>query len=276
MSLFIASLASGSNGNCYYVGNSEDAVLIDAGISCRETETRMQRLGLPMRKVKAIFISHEHTDHIQGVAVLSKKYNLPVYITEHTLRGCGNDLQNAAAQGFLPHQPVAVGSLQITAFPKWHDAAEPHSFIVNNEEITVGVFTDIGDPCDHVVHHFKQCHAAFLEANYDEAMLAQGRYPQHLKKRISGKQGHLSNRQALELFIQHKPPYMSHLFLSHLSKENNHPQLVKEMFDTHAGNTQIVVASRYKETDVFEIKKQSYFIRKPYFPVSKTEQLSLF
>ena len=276
MSLFIASLASGSNGNCYYVGNSEDAVLIDAGISCRETETRMQRLGLPMRKVKAIFISHEHTDHIQGVAVLSKKYNLPVYITEHTLRSCGNDLQNAAAQPFLSHQPVAVGSLQITAFPKWHDAAEPHSFIVNNEEITVGVFTDIGAPCNHVVHHFKQCHAAFLEANYDEAMLAQGRYPQHLKKRISGKQGHLSNRQALELFIQHKPPYMSHLFLSHLSKENNHPQLVKEMFDTHAGNTQIVVASRYKETNVFEIKKQSYFIRKPYFPVSKTEQLSLF
>lgn len=276
MSLFIASIASGSNGNCYYVGNSEDAVLIDAGISCRETEARMQRLQLHMRKVKAIFISHEHSDHIQGLAVLSKKYKLPVYITNHTLQGCGNDLQNIAARTFLPHQPIAIGSLQITAFPKWHDAAEPHSFIVNDEEITIGVFTDIGAPCDHVVHHFKQCHAAFLEANYDEAMLAQGRYPQHLKKRISGKHGHLSNRQALELFIKHKPPFMSHLFLSHLSKENNHPQLVKEMFDTHAGDTKIVVASRYKETDVFEIKKQLYAIRKPYIPVSTTEQLSLF
>ncbi len=275
MSLFIASLASGSNGNCYYVGNSEDAVLIDAGISCRETEARMQRLGLHIQKIKAIFISHEHSDHIQGLAVLSKKYKLPVYITAPTLRGCGNGLQNVTGQPFLPHQPITIGSLQITAFPKWHDAAEPHSFIVNDEEITVGVFTDIGSPCNHVVHHFKQCHAAFLEANYDEAMLAQGRYPQHLKKRIAGKHGHLSNRQALELFINHRPPFMSHLFLSHLSKENNHPQLVKELFDTHAGNTRVVVASRYKETDLFEIKKQFYSIRKPYFSVT-TEQLSLF
>ena len=276
MSLFIASLASGSNGNCYYIGNSETAVLIDAGISCRETETRMQRLQLSMQKVKAIFVSHEHSDHIQGVCVLSKKYKLPVYITPPTLQGCGNGFENVTAQAFVPHQPIDIGGLQIKAFPKWHDAAEPHSFIVSNEEITIGVFTDIGSPCHHVVHHFKQCHAAFLEANYDETMLAQGRYPQHLKKRISGKEGHLSNRQALELFIKHKPPFMSHLFLSHLSKENNHPQLVKELFDTHAGNTQIVVASRYKETDVFEIKKQSYFISKPYFPISTTEQLSLF
>lgn len=276
MSLFIASLASGSNGNCYYVGNSDGAVLIDAGISCRETETRMLRLGLPMQKVKAIFISHEHSDHIQGLAVLSKKYKLPVYITTSTLRGCGNDLQNIAAEPFAPHQPVAIGELKITAFPKCHDAADPHSFVVSNEKVTVGVFTDIGSPCNHVVYHFKQCHAAFLEANYDEAMLAQGRYPQHLKKRIAGKQGHLSNRQALELFINHRPPFMSHLFLSHLSRENNHPQLVKEMFDTHAGNTQMVVASRYKETAVFEIKQQATFHSKPRLSARTTEQLSLF
>ncbi|MDQ2753695.1 MAG: MBL fold metallo-hydrolase, partial [Bacteroidota bacterium] len=192
------------------------------------------------------------------------------------LQGCGAGLQNIAAQPFLTHQPVAIEGLQITAFPKWHDAAEPHSFIVSDKEITIGVFTDIGSPCHHLVHHFKQCHAAFLEANYDETMLAQGSYPQHLKKRISGKQGHLSNRQALELFINHKPPFMSHLFLSHLSKENNHPQLVKELFDAHAGNTQIVVASRYKETAVFEIKKQSYFISKPYNTISTSSQLSLF
>ena len=228
MSLFIASLNSGSNGNCYYVGNSSGAVLIDAGISCRETEVRMRRLHLQMQTVKAVFISHEHADHIQGLSVLAKKYKLPVYITEATLRNCGDIIKNTIPiNPFTPHQPVQVGSLFITAFPKQHDAAEPHSFIITDEDVTIGVFTDIGTPCYHVIHYFKQCHAAFLEANYDEAMLAQGRYPYHLKKRISGTHGHLSNSQALELFIRHGPPFMSHLFLSHLSKENNHPQLVE-------------------------------------------------
>ena len=282
MSLFIASLNSGSNGNCYYVGNEEEAVLIDAGISCRETETRMQRLRLSMQTVKAIFISHEHTDHIQGLCVLAKKYKLPVYITKATLQGCGNSIHNTSAvYTFTAHEPVQIGSLCITAFPKLHDAAEPHSFIVRGNDITIGVFTDIGSPCAHVIHHFKQCHAAFLEANYDEIMLEQGRYPVHLKRRISGNCGHLSNRQALDLFVKHKPPFMSHLLLSHLSKENNHPKLVEDLFRAHAGNTQIVVASRYKETEVYEVNLtfiSAVGSRKYSFDVRRVaaSQLSLF
>ncbi len=257
MSLFIASLNSGSNGNCYYIGNEQEAVLIDAGISCRETETRMRRLQLSMQKVKAIFISHEHSDHIQGLAVLAKKHKLPVYITDATLRGCGSLLlsNNGCVASFISLQPVTIGNLSVTAFPKFHDAAEPHSFIVNDNEVTIGVFTDIGSPCDNVIHHFKQCHAAFLEANYDEVMLEQGRYPYHLKKRISGKHGHLSNRQALELFTKHKPAFMSHLLLAHLSKENNHPELVEKLFTTHAAGTKVIVASRFRETEVYEVKK---------------------
>lgn len=254
MSLFITSLNSGSNGNCYYIGNDKDAVLIDAGISCRETENRMKRLQLSMHSVKAIFISHEHSDHIQGVPVLAKKYQLPVYVTPATLRGCGHTLiSHPLLKLFVPYQPVTIGSLFITAFPKLHDAAEPHSFTVSDQSITIGVFTDIGSPCKHVIHHFKLCHAAFLEANYDEAMLERGKYPVHLKRRIASSVGHLSNRQALELFIQHKPPFMSHLLLAHLSKENNHPQLVENLFTAHAGNTKIIVASRYAETKLFEV-----------------------
>ena len=279
MSLFIASLNSGSNGNCYYIGNSEEAVLIDAGISCREIEARMRRLQLSVQKIKAVFVSHEHTDHIQGLSGLSKKYKLPVYITELTLRGCGDVLQNnTSTASFKPNQPVQVGGLTVTAFPKQHDAAEPHSFIVDDTDVTIGVFTDIGHPCAHVIHHFKQCHAAFLEANYDEAMLQQGRYPVHLKKRIAGQFGHLSNRQALDLFVKHKPAFMSHLLLSHLSKENNHPQLVEDLFLAHAGNTNIVVASRFRETNVYEIKrtnpagKEKYNAAKP----AASSQLSLF
>jgi phosphoribosyl 1,2-cyclic phosphodiesterase len=270
MSLFITSLNSGSNGNCYYIGNDKEAVLVDAGISCKETEKRMRRLGLQMDKVKAIFISHEHTDHIKGVQVISKKYQLPVYITNSTLQGGGLILQEQSVLPFQAYVPVQIGDMRITAFPKYHDAAEPHSFIITYNDITIGVFTDIGAPCQHLIKHFQLCHAAFLEANYDEQMLERGRYPYYLKRRIRGGHGHLSNRQALELFTTHRPSFMSHLFLSHLSRDNNNPELVLDLFQQHAAGTQIVVASRDVETAVYQISLTAA-VRK-----SKPQQLSMF
>src|ERR1700748_253094 len=130
MSLYITSLNSGSNGNCYYVGNEHEAVLIDAGISCRETEKRMRRLGLSMSKVKAIFISHEHSDHISGIPVLAKKYDLPVYITPGTLVHLQLNFSNYRFINFLADKPVIIGDLVITPFIKFHDATGPHSFII--------------------------------------------------------------------------------------------------------------------------------------------------
>jgi len=253
MQLFIASLNSGSNGNCYYVGNQDEAILVDAGISCRETETRMQRLGLSMGKVKALFISHEHSDHIRGVEVLARKYQLPVYITTKTLRYSRLQIETHLVENLNAYEPISVGNLTVTAFPKNHDASDPHSFLVAGNGVKVGVFTDIGSSCDHLVHHFQQCHAAFLEANYCEEMLENGHYPLHLKRRIRGKNGHLSNKQAFELFQVHKPAYMSHVLLSHLSKENNHPEVAKALFTKQAGNTEIIVASRYHESPVYTI-----------------------
>ncbi|HEY1040843.1 MAG TPA: MBL fold metallo-hydrolase [Bacteroidia bacterium] len=253
MTLFTASLNSGSNGNCYYIGNAEEAVLVDVGISCRELEKRMERLGLNLRKVKAIFISHEHTDHISGVRVTSKKYRIPVFINEPTLQNSRLDIEADLLDSFYAHQPVAVGKLKVTAFPKRHDAADPYSFIVEGNEIRIGILTDIGSVCEQVSNYFSQCHAAFLEANYDEEMLEKGAYPFYLKKRISSDHGHLSNAQALELFKKHKPDFMSHVFLSHLSKDNNDPQLAHSFFVPHAGDTEVIVASRYKESDVYEI-----------------------
>lgn len=250
--MFIASLNSGSNGNCYYIGNEREAVLVDAGISCRETEKRMARMGLSMQKVKAIFISHEHSDHIRGLAVLAKKYRLPVYITDGTVHHCG-DVPKELCYTLKSYLPVQIGSLEITAFPKHHDAVEPHSFMITNGDTRIGVFTDIGAPCEHLIRHFAQCHAVFLEANYDEDMLEQGRYPIYLKRRIRGGKGHLSNKQALEMFIKHKPDYMSHVLLAHLSKDNNNPEMVQQLFATHAGDTHISVASRYEESPVYSI-----------------------
>jgi len=251
--LFITSLNSGSNGNCYYVGNDHEAVLVDAGISCRETEKRMARLGLSMGKVKAIFISHEHGDHIRGLTVMAKKYRIPVYITPATINNSRLDIPAELIHNFTSHEIVHVGSLQVTCFPKIHDAAEPHSFMVSCGEVKVGVFTDLGIVCDQLSRYFQLCDAAFLEANYDEEMLRTGNYPYYLKSRITGGSGHLSNKQALELFTNFRPARLSHLLLSHLSKDNNCPELVGKLFNEHAENTLIVVASRLEETPVFTI-----------------------
>jgi len=253
MSLFISSLNSGSNGNCYYIGNEKEAILVDVGISCREIERRMKRLDLSMQKIKAVFISHEHTDHIRGLPSLIKRHSVPVYITTSTLQFGRLYFTNNVTRNFAAHETITIGDLMITAFPKLHDASDPYSFTISFNDIKVGVFTDIGVPCENVINHFRQCHAAFLEANYDDEMLDQGNYPHHLKKRIKGDRGHLSNKQALELFRRHRSPFMTHLLLSHLSQNNNSPQVVEALFTQYAEDVKMIITSRYQETPLYQI-----------------------
>jgi phosphoribosyl 1,2-cyclic phosphodiesterase len=278
MSLFISSLNSGSNANCYYIGNNEEAVLIDAGLSCRETEKRMKQLGLSMDTVKAIFISHEHSDHINGMQGISKKHRVPVYITDETLQNCSIKIDPDLICSFKHAMPVAIGNLLVTPFSKSHDAADPHSFMISGHGVNIGVITDIGHACKQVIKYFSQCQAVFLESNYCEEMLENGSYPYYLKQRIRSDEGHLSNDQAVELFYNHKSDDLRLLILSHLSKNNNKPELVETLFNQHAGNTKIVVAPRHKASPVFcmddtvikavqRIKKRS---------VKNEKQLSLF
>ena len=275
MSVFLTALASGSNGNCYYVGNEQDAVLIDAGLSCREIERRMARLQLSMHKVRGVFVSHEHTDHIRGIEALVNRFSLPLYISEDTCQHARLKVAKAQLIYFNHHQTIAINDLSIVPFSKQHDAVDPYSFTVSCKDITVGVFTDVGVACENLIYHFKQCHAAFLEANYDEEMLDNGSYPYHLKARIKGGKGHLSNREALALFTTHKHPQLSHLFLSHLSKNNNDPLLVQELFNTHAGGVKIIVASRYEETPLYRIDIANTLAKLPSTQPAKPQQMKL-
>lgn len=274
MSLFIASLNSGSNGNCYYVGNRKEAVLIDVGISCREVEKRLKRLDLDLSGIKAVFISHEHSDHIKGLRVFSKKHRIPVFISEKTMGGCRFVLTESPVHALDYLQSVSVGEIRVTPFSKCHDAADPCSFMVEYEGTRIGIFTDIGTACANVVRYFRQCHAAFLESNYDEVMLAEGSYPYHLKARIRGGKGHLSNDEALRLFIEHRHSSMTHLILSHLSANNNHPDLVERLFKENAGGVEICVAPRHQETPLFEIFGEG--ISKKTATIEKMTQLVLF
>ncbi|HNA59023.1 MAG TPA: MBL fold metallo-hydrolase, partial [Chitinophagales bacterium] len=224
MPLSIASLNSGSNANCYYVGNEDDAILVDAGLAYKETILRMEGLGLDPKRLKAVFISHEHTDHISGVTQLHRKLNLPVYITEKTRLNTALRFRDDLIRPFIANAAIQIGSLHVLPFTKFHDAADPHSFMVYDNEVTIGILTDIGHACEEVINCFKQCDAVFLESNYCEEMLANGSYPAQLKKRISGKSGHLSNRQALELFVKHKSERLQLVLLAHLSQNNNTPE----------------------------------------------------
>lgn len=279
MSLYIASLNSGSNGNCYYIGNDTEAVLIDAGISCRETERRMHRLGLSMNNVKGIFISHEHTDHVNGVNSICKKYKIPVYATKTTLKNSCVFIDPSLINYFITDNPVSIGAISVYPFKKYHDADDPHSFVVGNSSVKVGVFTDLGKVCDQLIYHFAQCNAAFLESNYDADMLANGSYPFYLKRRITNGLGHLSNSEALQLFIEHRQPLLELLILSHLSKNNNCPKLVSDLFTQHAGDTKIVVASRHEETKLIKITAKNLVLKKVHLKKSllyRSTQMSLF
>lgn len=257
MSLQVCSLNSGSNGNCYYIGNDRDAVLVDAGLSCRETEKRMNRLQLDMGLVRAIFISHEHSDHITGLPGIVKKYQLPVYINKRTYASLTVPLDEVHVKDLRESHSYSFGDITVTAFRKFHDAADPYSFTITNGKVRIGVFTDVGRACSKLIHHFRSCHAVFLESNYCPEMLENGRYPQSLKERIRNGHGHLSNLEALELFRKHRSAHLSHLFLSHLSRNNNSMELVERLFTEQAGDTHIIIASRYKETPVYSIEAGS-------------------
>lgn len=270
--MFMASLNSGSNGNCYYVGNESDAVLVDAGISCREVLKRLDRLGIALKTIRAIIISHEHSDHIRGVSILAKKLSIPVYISPQTKSCCLADLCDEQVQYFQSENPFRIGALSVTPFPKYHDAADPYSFVIDSDGERVGVFTDIGAPCPRLIKYFSTCDSAFLEANYDDEMLSNGAYPYHLKKRIRGGKGHLSNTEALDLFKKHRSTTLSHLILSHLSANNNCPILVNNLFQRYASQTTVVVASRTAETALYPVKA---VVAKAIIPRPASTQMSL-
>lgn len=248
MSLFYASLNSGSNGNCFYVGNDTEAVLIDAGLSCRETEKRMKQLGLSLKKVKGIFITHEHIDHVKGVEVISQKHNIPIYINRSTRNHCRQPIPEKLTVFIENNSIIEIGKLSIKAFSKLHDAIDPVSFVVTSEKVNVGVFTDIGSVCEKLRFHFSTCQVVFLEANYEDHLLETGPYPFKLKERIKGDKGHLSNNQAIELVTNNSSAQLSHILLAHLSQENNNPTLVLKKFKSASKKTRVEVASRHKST----------------------------
>lgn len=252
--LEICAIASGSNGNCYYIGNEKGAILIDAGISAKQIVLRMKERGLNPAKLKAAFISHEHGDHMRGVRGVSKKLQVPIYVSSNTYFGAYKNMRPDNPVFFVPNDKITIGDFNVFSFLKNHDAAEPYSFRVEFKGKNVGVFTDIGEACENVINNVKLCNALFLETNYDEKMLWDGSYPYFLKKRVASEVGHLSNDQAFNLLDKHANKKLQCVFLSHISKENNTPEKANELLNTLTSKTKIKLTSRYTASDVFLLK----------------------
>ena len=247
----ICAIASGSNGNCYYVGNQNEAVLVDAGISCKQIIQRMKDRNLNPLKVKSVFISHEHSDHISGARVFGNRLQVPVYLTVKTYYGAYKNMRPDYPRFFNPGDTVEVGEFSIHTFLKNHDASEPCSFRIQHKGKSVGVFTDIGEPCENVTSHLQKCDGLFLETNYDEKMLWEGSYPWFLKQRVASGVGHLSNLQAFNLLEKHAGENLKCVFLSHLSKENNTPETAYNSMHPFFDRFEIKLTSRYDAGEVY-------------------------
>lgn len=252
----ICALASGSNGNCYYIGNDRDAVLVDAGISRRQVLERMKERRLDPSKVRAVLISHEHADHFKGIRVLSKHLNVPVFMTRPAYEKSWGPNRPAKISYFDPGDIIKIGGFNIHTFLKQHDAAEPCSFRIEHDGLNVGVMTDIGEPCENVFQHFSQCQAMFLESNYDEDMLWNGPYPGYLKNRVSSGYGHLSNKQASELLEKYGGDNLQVVFLSHLSAENNRPEVALEEFARLKDRFLVKLTNRHNPAEIFTLSKK--------------------
>ena len=250
------SIASGSNGNCYYVAKGEDAVLIDIGINTKHVLIRMERLGINPEDIKAIFITHEHTDHIRGLSVFSKRFQIPVFITKGSYEGSKLHMPEHLINFITPDERVEIGDLTVMGIPKYHDAKEPCSFVVTDGEVNISIMTDLGRGCDNVKHVIQHSDVLLLESNFDEDMLQNGRYSYFLKNRIRSGWGHISNATALELFLENRTARMKHLILGHLSGQNNTVELVKSIFEPHCEDIIYSIATRTEETSVYEIDKE--------------------
>lgn len=252
--LEICAIASGSNGNCYYIGNDTDAILVDAGISGKQILNRMAEVGLDSKKIKAVFITHEHGDHMRGARGVNKKLQVPIYLTAKTYNGAYKNMRPDYPKYFTPNEEIQIGDFTVFPVLKNHDAAEPCSFLINYKNKNIGVFTDIGEACENVKLHIKECNGLFLESNYDEKMLWDGGYPYFLKQRVASKDGHLSNDQAFELLEQHTNEELECVFLSHISKENNTPEKAAERMKDLNDRFTIKLTSRHEASDVYCIK----------------------
>jgi phosphoribosyl 1,2-cyclic phosphodiesterase len=230
-----ASLGSGSEGNALLVESGGTRLLLDCGFGLGETVRRLQRLGVEPGELTGIVVTHEHDDHIGGVARLARRYALPVWLTPGTLRGMDALLEGVDLRLVEGYMPYGVGALELIPFPVPHDAREPAQYVFSDGARRLGVLTDAGSLTPHMCRMLSQCDALVLECNHEPRMLEGSDYPERLKRRIAGPYGHLDNASAGRLLNELDRSRLQHVIAAHLSKSNNRPDLARAALSAALG-----------------------------------------
>ena len=258
------SLASGSSGNCYYIGTASFGILIDAGIGSRTIKKRFKEIGIPFEHIHAVFVTHDHIDHIKAVGTLGEKYHIPIYSTSKVHEGI--NCSYAVTQKLFSskkiiekNQTVRIRDFEIEAFEVSHDASDSVGYTIYYKGKRFTVATDLGYICESAAAHIRKANYLVVETNYDEEMLDSGHYPAHLKKRISGLYGHMNNIDTADFLARNYHDGLNHIYLCHLSRDNNTPKKAMEAVCNHLGkigvnvgdHVSIQVLDRNKSTELF-------------------------
>ncbi|MCQ2269511.1 MAG: MBL fold metallo-hydrolase [Bacteroidaceae bacterium] len=231
-------LASGSSGNCFYLSMGDTTILIDAGLSQRQIKKALKEKGLPFSNVKGIFITHDHADHIKGVGNLANENMIPVYATTEVHKGMKKsycmtrEIDVNLVRRLEKGEPLQLGPFEIHSFEVPHDGSDNVGYFVTCNGVNFCIVTDIGHITQDVAECISQANYLVLEANYDKSMLEMGPYPRYLKERIASDTGHLSNEDCGKALLEFATPELKHVWLCHLSEENNHPELARKTVDT--------------------------------------------
>ena len=257
------SIASGSSGNCIFVGTNEANILIDAGISAKRICEGIRGIDIDPAEIDAIFITHEHIDHVQGLQTFAKKYPTTIYGTAKTLKciysKTDGDFGESSFKEIAPDIDICVKDAIITPFAVSHDAADPVGYRLESANRRFAVATDLGFFDDYIVEHLKDLDGLCLEANHDINMLMVGKYPYHLKQRVAGPKGHLSNDSAADLLCRIFCDRLKYVLLIHLSKDNNYAELAYETVRAELlsrcphKELKLDVAGRNTPSDIFSI-----------------------
>ena len=258
MSLRVCVLGSGSKGNSTLVATHKTRILVDAGLNRRETYARLAAVGERTDGFDAILISHEHSDHVGGLRLLATAWKAPVCITRLTHQALSWDPEVRAFEFISAGQPFTIGDIEITPFSIPHDATDPVAFTLESQGIKIGVVTDLGYVQEVAKQRMKNCHCLIMESNHDLDMLKIGPYPWHIKQRVMGKHGHLSNNATAGFLTEDFDGAAQVLVLAHLSETNNHPEIARLSAEqalagrARGEQTALHIASQTTPTQVFQ------------------------
>jgi phosphoribosyl 1,2-cyclic phosphodiesterase len=229
----LCSIASGSSGNCIYVGSHITNLLVDAGISAKRIENGLNGIDILPDTIQGILITHEHSDHIQGLGILARKYHMPIYATYATILAIRQikslgDIPEELFKPIRPNEAFIINDIEIEPFSTSHDASDPVCYTMQSGGQKIGIATDLGKYDDYIISKLESSELLLIEANHDVNMLMVGKYPYKLKQRILGDRGHLSNEASANLITKLIHPGLQHILLAHLSKDNNYEELAYE------------------------------------------------